>query len=100
MTTANTSYAATGTEANCADLLLRVGDGDRSAWEEIVGQYGGLVSATVRAFQLQDADALDATQTTWLHLAEHWRNIPTRFAIRNGWAAGWSPPRAGYACAL
>jgi RNA polymerase sigma factor (sigma-70 family) len=40
-------------------------------WEEILGQYGKLVSTTVRSFRLQDADARDAVQTTWLRLAEN-----------------------------
>ena len=75
MTTASTGYAPTGDEVTVADLLLRVGDGDPVAWEEIVRRYGAVVSATVRSFRLQDADALDATQTTWLRLAEHAHQI-------------------------
>jgi RNA polymerase sigma factor (sigma-70 family) len=75
MTTAESSYVPTAAEASVAELLLRLGDGDPTAWEEIVGRYSELVSATVRAFRLQDADKLDATQTTWLHLAEHAHQI-------------------------
>lgn len=75
MTTAETSYVPTAPDASVADLLRRLGDGDPTAWEEIVGRYGELVSATVRTFRLQDADQLDATQTTWLHLAEHAHQI-------------------------
>jgi RNA polymerase sigma factor (sigma-70 family) len=86
MTTTSTSYAPTGTEASVADLLLRAGDGDPTAWEEIMRRYGAVVSATVRSFRLQDADALDATQTTWLRLAEHAHQIqhPERLG---GWLA-------------
>jgi len=51
--------------------LQRVRGGDPSAWEEILRRYGKLVSATVRSFRLQEADALDAVQTTWLRLAEN-----------------------------
>ena len=75
MTTAETSYVTTAADASVADLLRRLGDGDPTAWEEIVGRYGELVSATVRTFRLQDADKLDATQTTWLYLAEHAHQI-------------------------
>ena len=75
MTTAEISYVPTAADASVADLLRRLGDGDPTAWEEIVGRYGELVSATVRTFRLQDADQLDATQTTWLHLAEHAHQI-------------------------
>jgi len=51
--------------------LRRVRGGDPSAWEEILRRYGKLVSATVRSYRLQEADALDAVQTTWLRLAEN-----------------------------
>jgi RNA polymerase sigma factor (sigma-70 family) len=42
-----------------------------AAWEEILCRYGGLVSATVGSFRLQDADARDAVQMTWLRLADN-----------------------------
>jgi RNA polymerase sigma factor (sigma-70 family) len=82
--TVNTSYAPTSATPSNAELLLRIGDGDPTAWDEIVHRYGKLVSATVRSFRLQDADALDAAQTTWLRLAEHVHQIqhPDRLA---GW---------------
>lgn len=53
------------------ETLRRVGDGDPAAWEEVLRRYSKLVSATVRSFRMQDADALDAVQTTWLRLAEN-----------------------------
>ena len=56
-------------------LIEAVGRGDRGAWEEIVRRYGGLVTATVRTFRLQDADAADAEQRTWLRLVEHHRRV-------------------------
>jgi DNA-directed RNA polymerase specialized sigma24 family protein len=67
-----------------ADLVLRMREGDPVAWEEIVRRYGKLVSTTVRSFQLQDADALDAVQMTWLQLAEnaHQVQLPERLG---GW---------------
>jgi DNA-directed RNA polymerase specialized sigma24 family protein len=54
-----------------AELLPRASSGDPRAWEEIVCRYGGLVSATVRSCGLQDNDALDAVQMTWLRLTEN-----------------------------
>jgi len=75
ITTANTSYAHTDATPSVTDLLLRVGDRDPAAWEEIVHRYGKLVSATVRRFRLQNADALDAVQMTWLRLVEHANQI-------------------------
>jgi RNA polymerase sigma factor (sigma-70 family) len=66
--------------------LRRVRCGDPSAWDEILRRYGKLVSATVRSFGLQEADALDAVQTTWLRLAANADQIqhPERLA---GWLA-------------
>jgi RNA polymerase sigma factor (sigma-70 family) len=46
-------------------------DGDAEAWGRIVRRYSGLVWAVVRSHGLRDSDAADATQTTWLRLAEN-----------------------------
>jgi RNA polymerase sigma factor (sigma-70 family) len=72
--------------SNTADLLPRVSDGDSAAWEEILRRYGTLVSTIVRSFRLQDADTLDAMQTTWLRLAENAHQVqhPERLG---GWLA-------------
>lgn len=69
-----------------APLLRSASDGDERAWTEIVQRYRGLVAAVVRSFRLQDADAHDAEQRTWLRLVEH------RAAVRDperlgGWLA-------------
>jgi RNA polymerase sigma factor (sigma-70 family) len=61
--------------SNIADLLSRAGNGDPTAWDEILRRYSTLVWATVRSFRLQDADTRDAVQTTWLRLAEHAHQI-------------------------
>ncbi|MGH3801253.1 MAG: RNA polymerase sigma factor, partial [Pseudonocardiaceae bacterium] len=47
-------------------------------------RYSGPVSATVHSFRLQDADALDAIQTTWLRLMTNSRRVqdPERLS---GW---------------
>lgn len=71
MITATTGYAPTGTTDSVADLLLGVRDGDSAAWDELLHRYGKLITTTVRSFRLQDADALDAGQMTWLRLAEN-----------------------------
>jgi RNA polymerase sigma factor (sigma-70 family) len=71
MTTAPIRDTPVDATSNVAELLPRVSDGDSAAWEQILRRYGRLVSATVRSFRLQEADALDAVQTTWLRLAEN-----------------------------
>lgn len=53
------------------ELLARAGVRDPLAWEEILRRYGGLVRARVRSLRLQDADAVDAVQMTWVRLAEN-----------------------------
>jgi RNA polymerase sigma factor (sigma-70 family) len=86
MTTAAISYASTSATDSAAELLLGVRAGDPAAWEEIMRRYGKLVSATVRSFRLQETDALDAVQMTWLRLAEnaHRVKFPEKLG---GWLA-------------
>ncbi|MDQ3763471.1 MAG: sigma-70 family RNA polymerase sigma factor [Actinomycetota bacterium] len=86
MTTATIDYPPANATDSVADLLLRIGDADAEAWGEIVRRYGELVATTVRSFRLQDADALDAVQMTWLRLAEnaHRVQFPDKLG---GWLA-------------
>jgi RNA polymerase sigma factor (sigma-70 family) len=86
MTTATTTYVPTDATNSVAQLLLRIGDEDPAAWDELIRRYSKLVSTTVRSFRLQEADALDAIQTTWLRLAEnaHRVQFPERLG---GWLA-------------
>ena len=86
MTTATMCCASAGTPDSVACLLLRIRNGDSAAWDEIIRRYGNLVTATVRSFRLQEADALDAVQMTWLRLAENAHRIqfPERLG---GWLA-------------
>jgi RNA polymerase sigma factor (sigma-70 family) len=84
--TATPSAAGLDTTPDTAELLLAAGQGDQSAWGQIVLRYGGIVSATVRSFRLQDADALDAIQMTWLRLMTNLHRVrdPARLS---GWLA-------------
>jgi RNA polymerase sigma factor (sigma-70 family) len=86
MTTATMCCTPAETPDNVASLLLRIREGDAAAWDEIFRRYGKLVSTTVRSFRLQEADALDAVQMTWLRLAEnaHRVQFPERLG---GWLA-------------
>jgi RNA polymerase sigma factor (sigma-70 family) len=96
MTTATaitTSCDGVTATSTVADLLLRVGEGESAAWGEICRRYEKLVSATVRSFRLQEADALDAVQMTWLRLAENAHRI--RFPERLG---GWLVTTARREC--
>jgi RNA polymerase sigma factor (sigma-70 family) len=86
MTTATISYVPADTTVSTADLLQGISNGDPAAWDEILHRYGKLVYTTVRSFRLQDADALDAIQMTWLRLAENADRVqfPERLG---GWLA-------------
>jgi RNA polymerase sigma factor (sigma-70 family) len=68
------------------ELLALARQGDGTAWAEVVARYRGLVTSVVRAYRLQDADARDAEQRTWLRLVEHLGSLrdPDRLG---GWLA-------------
>lgn len=86
MTTATISDISADATDGVADLLHRISNGDPAAWDEIIRRYGKLVSTTVRSFRLQEADALDAMQMTWLRLTENANRVqfPERLG---GWLA-------------
>lgn len=90
----DTTRAAAASSARAvSDVAAIDPDGDAMAWEEVLRRYGKLVSTTVRSFRLQDADARDAVQTTWLRLAEN--------AHRVQWSerlAGWLTTTARHEC--
>ena len=79
-------HAPLSNTRSAAELVSAAGEGDASAWGEIVHSYSGVVSTKVRSFRLQDADAGDAVQMTWLRLAENVDRLwyPERLA---GWLA-------------
>jgi RNA polymerase sigma factor (sigma-70 family) len=79
--------------ATTTDLLQHLCDRDPRAWDEIVHRYRGVVVAKVRSFRLQDADALDAVQMTWLRLAENCDRIQ-----RPEQLAGWLATTASREC--
>ena len=74
------------TTLETAELLRRAGKGDPRAWQEILRRYNGMVFGKARVFGLQEADARDAVQMTWLRLAENIHQIqhPERLG---GWLA-------------
>jgi len=79
--------------ASTAELLSRARERDLAAWDEIMHRYGELVTSTVRSFRLQEADALDAMQMTWLRLAEHVDRIQYPELL-----GGWLTTTARLAC--
>jgi RNA polymerase sigma factor (sigma-70 family) len=66
------------------DLALLVSsavDGDQAAWNTIVDRFAGRVWAVCRAYRLNQADASDVFQQTWLRVLENLESLrdPARF---------------------
>ena len=69
-------------------LLLRVRDfSDRGAWQDFVECYAPRVFAWCRRFNLQDADAADATQIVLMKLVEGLRSFD--YDSQRGRFRGW-----------
>jgi RNA polymerase sigma factor (sigma-70 family) len=58
-------------EVPSADLLALAAKGDQRAWDAIVKRYGGLVWSVCRSCGLNQADAAEVSQTTWLRMVQH-----------------------------
>jgi RNA polymerase sigma factor (sigma-70 family) len=57
------------------ELLHIAVDGDAAAWEMIVRRFEPAVAAMITTYRLQEADARDATQRTWLRMLENHQQI-------------------------
>ena len=69
-----------------ADLLLVGAAGDQQAWAELVARYTALVTAVVSGFRLQESDAADVVQNTWLRLLTYSATIREPEKL-GGWLA-------------
>lgn len=70
--------------AGSTDLLRRVAAGRAGAWDDLIRRYTPLVRGCTARYRLQEADALDVAQVTWLRLAENLHRIHTPAHL-----AGW-----------
>ena len=57
--------------AGVAEVVSHAAAGDAAAWDRLMNQYGRLIWAITRDFDLSESDASDVVQTTWLRLVEH-----------------------------
>ncbi|MBV8539140.1 MAG: sigma-70 family RNA polymerase sigma factor [Pseudonocardiales bacterium] len=78
---------------SATELLSSACHRDPKAWDEIMRRYRSVVLAKVHSFGLQDADALDAVQMTWLRLAESCHRIQSPEHL-----AGWLATTASREC--
>jgi len=74
-------------------LVERAAEGDPAAWDAIVDEYAGLLWSVVRGFRLNEAQAADAVQTTWLRLVEHVADLREPQHL-----AGWLKTTASRVC--
>ncbi|TDD85791.1 RNA polymerase sigma factor [Actinomadura rubrisoli] len=68
------------------ELMVRARDGDGAAWARLVERYSGMLWAIARGHGLNDADAGDVVQTTWLRLVEGMDGLRVPAAV-GGWLA-------------
>lgn len=61
---------ATLQDDDTSALVVRARGGDDAAWARLVERYSGLLWSIARAHGLDDADAGDVVQTSWLRLVE------------------------------
>jgi RNA polymerase sigma factor (sigma-70 family) len=57
--------------SDIAAVVRRAADGDMHAWDQLVDQYGRLIWSIPVRFKLEESDAADVVQTTWMRLIEH-----------------------------
>jgi RNA polymerase sigma factor (sigma-70 family) len=67
-------------------LVLDAKRGDECAWNALVNRYAGLVWSVARAHRLNDADAADVSQATWIKLFRNLGTLKTPGAI-GAWLA-------------
>jgi RNA polymerase sigma factor (sigma-70 family) len=57
--------------ADAAQLVRAAANGDQQAWERLVDGFMPLLWSTMRRYRLNEFDAADVIQTTWLRLVQH-----------------------------
>src|ERR1700722_13900736 len=57
-------------EVSLGDLVAAAGGGDDEAWDRLVTRFSPMVSAVISRYRLNQADAADVAQITWIRLYE------------------------------
>ncbi len=78
------SDAPTLNSTTTTELLRMAVDGNRDAWELLMIRFGPAVSAMISSYRLQEADALDVAQRTWMQMFENHHKIREPEAL-GGW---------------
>jgi RNA polymerase sigma factor (sigma-70 family) len=81
-------------DRSVTDLVTRARNGEQQAWDALVERYAPLVWSICRRYRLSAADAEDAGQAVWLHLAGQLDHIRDPAAL-----PGWLATTTGRECA-
>ncbi len=79
-------HAPKGPPSRIERLVSDARRGDQCAWNALVSRYAGMVWGIARAHRLNDADAADVSQATWLKLFRSLAGVKEPAAI-GGWLA-------------
>lgn len=71
-------------QSSLTELVLAARAGDQTSWNAIVDRFTSLLWAVARAHRLDQGDAADVVQNTWLRLVEHLDGITEPEALP-GW---------------
>jgi RNA polymerase sigma factor (sigma-70 family) len=80
-------------DRSVTDLVARVRNGDKQAWDDLVERFAPLVWSICRRHQLSDADADDVQQSVWLLVVSQLDKIRDPAAL-----AGWLATTTRRAC--
>lgn len=72
--------------ATLTQLTAAAAEGDPQSWNELVRRFTGLLWSIARSHRLNEADAADVVQNTWLRLLENLGRIDRPEALP-GWLA-------------
>ena len=73
-------------DESVTDLARAAAGGDEGAWCQLVERFMPLVRSVIRSYSLVGQDAEDVSQTLWLRLVEHLKDIRDPNALP-GWIA-------------
>jgi RNA polymerase sigma factor (sigma-70 family) len=87
------AHRSTASGRSAGELVRAAAAGDQRAWNDLVEKFAGLVWGVARKHRLNDSDAADVCQATWLRLVEHLGNLREPEAV-----AGWLVTTARREC--
>ena len=90
--------AAVADDLPVTALVIRARNGDKQAWDELVGRYAPLIWSICRRYRLRRADADDVGQGVWLRLVDQLGSLRGPAGLP-GWLATAASANAAGSCA-